>query len=120
MEHELFTGDEAPVVIGATGLEDIMQCMRIIVRTVVYSCPMDRGFANTGKYVDSPIPHAVALRIAELTEALEKYEPRIKVTSIRFVPLRGTAAQKAQVVDGAMDGRLTPIIRFRLRQGVAI
>ena len=120
MEYEMFAGNEAPIVIGATGLEDIMQCMRTIVRTTIYSCPMDRGFATTGKYVDSPIPHAVALRIAELTEALEKREPRIKVTSIHFVPLQATAEQKNHALNSAMDGSLAPVIRFRLRQGVKI
>lgn len=119
MEYEL-TAAQAPIVIGASGLADIMQCMRTIVGTVAYSCPMDRGFANTGQYMDAPIPHAVALRVAELTEALEAREPRIKVTSIRFVPQHPTAEQRARAVNSAMDGSLTPVIRFRLREGVAL
>lgn len=119
MEYELTAG-QAPIVIGASGLADIMQCMRTIVGTVAYSCPMDRGFANTGKYLDAPIPHAVALRVAELTEALEAREPRIKVTSIRFVPQHSSAGQHAQTVNSAVDGSLAPVIRFRLREGVAL
>ena len=120
MEYELIAGRPAPIAIGATGLEGIMQCIRTIVGTIAYSCPMDRGFANTGKYMDSPIPHAVALRIAELTEALEKREPRIEVTSIKFAPENATPERKAQAVNSAMDGSLVPVIRFRLRRGVII
>lgn len=119
MEYELTAG-QAPIVIGASGLADIMQCMRIIVGTVAYSCPMDRGFANTGKYLDAPIPHAVALRVAELTEALEAREPRIKVTSIRFVPQHSSAGQHAQTVNRAIDGSLVPVICFCLREGVTL
>jgi phage baseplate assembly protein W len=104
------TANNAPVIVGSTGMEDIEQCIRTIVRTLAFSVPLDRAFANTGNYVDSPIPHAVAARMAELTEAIESREPRVRVTSIRFAP----------DAEGAMNGALTPIIRFRLRDGVSI
>ena len=100
----------APVIIGASGLDDIAQCIRNIVRTTMFSTPMDRAFAADGAYVDSPIPHATAARIAGLTEAIEEYEPRVRVSSIRF-------AQKAE---DAIDGRVFPVIRFRLREGVRL
>lgn len=107
----------APAIIGATGLADINQCIRYIVACVMYSCPMDRGFANSGSYIDAPIPHAVAMRIAELTEAIEHYEPRVQVTSIKFI---SSAREAQEAADAAMEGRLSPVIRYRLRQGVAI
>lgn len=133
VEMEVFTGN-APVIIGARGMDDVMQCIRTIVRTMIYSVPLDRGFASTGSYIDSPSPHAVAARMGELTEAIERREPRVRVTSIRFVnasyrgamppdnppsPLRakpGTGLDAQEV----MDGRLTPVIRFRLREGVSL
>jgi phage baseplate assembly protein W len=99
----------APVIIGAEGLDDIMQCLRIIVRTFAFSVPLDRSFASTGAYVDSPLPYAVAARMADLTAAIEDREPRVRVTSIRL-EARG---------EDAVDGRLTPVIRFRLREGVS-
>ena len=108
-EYEL-VAENAPVIVGAGGMEDIMQCLRLIVRTAVFSVPLDRGFASTGAYVDSPLPHATAARMADLTEAIESREPRVRVTSVRFVPDAGQA----------MDGRLTTVIRFRLREGVAL
>jgi len=114
MSQEFETlADEAPIVIGATGLEDIKQCMRMIVRTYVFSVPMDRRFAHTGSFIDAPLPHAAAAKLADLTEAMESHEPRIHVTSIRFVP------QTPDATD-AMDGRTWPVIRWRLREGVEI
>ena len=108
-EYE-FIADNAPAVIGARGLEDIMQCIRYIVRTTVFSVPLDRGFARSGAYVDAPVPHAVAARMAALTEAIERKEPRVRVTSIRFAPRAGTGSRR----------RLYPVIRFRLREGVKV
>jgi phage baseplate assembly protein W len=102
--------DNAPAVIGARGMDDIMQCIRYIVRTTVFSVPLDRSFASDGSYLDAPVPHATAARMAALTEAIERKEPRVRVTSIRF----------AARPDDAMDGRLYPVIRFRLREGVTV
>jgi phage baseplate assembly protein W len=102
--------DNAPAVIGARGMDDVMQCIRYIVRTTVFSVPLDRGFASDGAYIDSPAPHAAAARMAALTEAIERKEPRVRVTSIRFQPRP----------DDALDGRLYPVIRFRLREGVKL
>jgi phage baseplate assembly protein W len=110
-ELEVIASGNAPAIIGARGMDDVMQCIRYIVRTMMYTVPLDRGFASSGSYVDAPLPHAVAARMAALTEAIESEEPRVRVTSIRF------AAQDGQ---DAMDGRLTPIIRFRLREGVSL
>ena len=109
MEFET-VADNAPAIIGARGLEDIAQCIRYIARSTVFSVPLDRSFATTGSDVDSPLPQATAARLATLIEAIEKYEPRVRVSSIRFMPEAGAA----------LDGRLTPIIRFRVREGVSV
>jgi phage baseplate assembly protein W len=108
-EFEL-VADNVPAIIGARGMDDVMQCIRYIVRTTVFSVPLDRSFASDGSYIDAPVPHAVAARMAALTEAVERREPRVRVTSIRFAPR----------VEEALDGRLFPVIRFRLREGVKL
>ena len=109
MELEVIAAN-APVIIGTRGMDDITQCLRVIARTLFFSVPLDRAFATTGKYVDSPLPHATAARMAELIEAIERYEPRVRVSSIRFTPDAGAA----------MDGALTPVSRFRRREGVTL
>lgn len=111
-EHD-FTAVPAPVIIGATGLEGLYQCLRIIVTTMMYSVPLDRGFAQSGSFVDAPLPHAVAQRLADLTEAIEKYEPRVKVISVRL------SDPEAKLED-MLEGRVFPVIRFKLKEGVKL
>lgn len=98
------------LVIGATGLEAVAQNIRVIVLTLAYSVALDRGFTNTGAFIDAPTPYAVARKIAELTEAIEAKEPRAKVESIRFAPRSSDA----------MEGRVYPIITFSIRKGVEL
>ncbi len=98
-----------PLVIGATGQEAIAQNIRIIVTTLAWSVPLDRGFASSGGFIDAPTPYAVARKIAELTEVIETKEPRVKVESIRF----------ASRPDDMVQGRVYPVISFSLRAGAA-
>lgn len=105
-----FTLPAHPFTIGATGMDAITQNIRIIVTTLLYSVPLDRGFASSGSFIDAPTPHAVALRIAELTEIIEAKEPRVKVERIEFSPR----------VEESMEGRVFPRIVFRLREGVTL
>lgn len=108
-----FSAKPAPIIIGATGLEGLFQRLRIILTTVVYSVPLDRGFAVTGDFIDSPLPQATALLLSGLIEAVEKYEPTVKVESINFSSTNTTW-------EDLMEGRAYPIVRFELREGVEI
>lgn len=100
----------ASLQIGATGMTAITQNIRVIVTTLAYSVPLDRGFSNQGSFIDAPTPHAVASRVAELTEAIEAKEPRVKVERIDYV----------QRAEDAMQGRVYPCIHFSLRPGVTV
>lgn len=99
-----------PVVIGATGLAAIEQEIRFVIATMAFGVRMDCRFAGEGSYIDAPLPHAVALRIAEITEAVETYVTRVKVLSIRFAPDANAAA----------DGVIYPVLRFALKEGVTL
>lgn len=107
---ELIVAPGQPLVIGAQGLAAIEQNMRVIVLTLAYSVPLDRGFAHTGSFIDVPTPYEAARRVAELTQALEAQEPRIKVKRISLEPAP---------LD-AMEGRLYPRIDYELRDGVQL
>ena len=98
-----------PIVIGATGMEAVAQNIRMIVLTMAGSLPLDRSFAHDPAYIDAPVPFATARLIARLTDAIEKYEPRVKVESIRL-----------QAVDSGMDGHVVPCIDFSLKDGVVL
>ena len=84
MSELLIDTTPQPLVIGATGDEELMQNVRIIVSTFAYSVRFDVPFADAGDYIDSPLPLATARRIAGLTEAIERNEPRLSVKSIQF------------------------------------
>lgn len=77
-----FSPEYPPLTIGAQGMDAIVQNIRVIVTTLAYSCPLDRGFASTGSFIDAPTPYAVARAIAELTEAIEAKEPRVRVGGV--------------------------------------
>jgi phage baseplate assembly protein W len=99
-----------PLIIGATGLDALMQNIRIIVLTTMYSVPLDRGFAHVGAALDSPAPLVTARLTAEITEAIEEKEPRVQVDRITFEPVAG--------VSGHMQGRYKPRVVFHVREGV--
>ena len=94
----------APFVIGATGMEAVCQNIRVIVLTGAYSIPLDRGFAHDCAFIDSPAPKATARLGSALIEAIERFEPRVRVERIDFV----TGAD-------LMEGQLVPRIRFSLK-----
>lgn len=99
-----------PILIGAQGMDEIEQNIRLIIATRSFSVRLDCPFAGEGSYIDSPLPHATALRMAEVMEAVEKYEPRVNVLSVSFEP----------EPDAAMDGILFPRLRFTLKDGVSL
>ena len=100
--------EAAPLVIGATGLDAVVQNIRMILTTFAYSVPLDRRFASHGGAIDAPAPVMAALRIAVLTDAIEEKEPRAEVVSIRLL--------RAET----LDGQLRPVVTFKLREGVTL
>lgn len=99
--------DNAPIVIGASGMEEITQNIRMIVLTFMGSVPLHRSFAHDPAMLDSPSPLETARLIGSLTTAIETWEPRVKVESLRLE--RRTDAD-------AMLGHLVPRITFSLRE----
>lgn len=83
-----------------TEIEEILQNVRIILTTVKGSVPLDRDFGIDGSYVDKPIPVARAKLSAEIMKAVQKYEPRVTISSISF--------------SGSQDGVLVPKVEVRI------
>lgn len=109
--HEVMA-EALPLVIGATGFEAICQNIRIIIKTMMFSVPLDRAFAHDGRMLDSPAPIATARLTNQLMEAIEKYEPRVEVQSIEFV----YTDAKSQLEEGT----LTPKVTFKVKDGVEL
>lgn len=111
MAYEISAATRPPIVIGATGLDEIFQNVRTILSTMAWSVPLDRAFAGGGEFIDRPSPFDAQRRMAAIVEGVEKYEPRVKVTGIAFTELPAT---------DTMDGRLAPVLQFTLREGVVL
>lgn len=112
MIEELTPDISAPLIIGAKGMDAIRQNIKIILLTMAYSIPLDRGFAHAGKFIDAPNPLASAKLISDLTDAIEKYEPRVKVISIEWK----NTATSADLQNGIMR----PVVKFTLKKGVKL
>ena len=98
------------LVIGPAGIAEIEQNIRLIIATMAFGVRMDCPFAGTGSYIDSPLPIATARRIAEVTDSVERYEPRVQVISVTF----------ANRPEAAVQGQLYPTVRYTLKEGVDI
>ncbi len=74
--------DPAAVV---EGMEDIAQCVYIVLTTIKGSDPLRVGFgSDLYQYLDKPLSQAQPLLIYSVNEALKKWEKRIAVTKCRL------------------------------------
>ena len=67
-----------------TEAEEILQNVHMIISTTQFSVPFNREFGLSSKFLDKPTPIAKAMIIAEVMDAIEKYEPRATVESVTF------------------------------------
>ncbi len=68
-------------------IEDINQCIRIILATPKRSDPHRPELGSEiWKYVDFPVNEAIPHIIREAMEAIEKWEPRIEIKRITAMP----------------------------------
>lgn len=94
--------------IGAISLNEtdtkksILQNVSIILRTLKGSCPMYRDFGIDATLIDRPIPAAKVLLFSQIREAIEEYEPRVRVTSVDFD------------TQGEMQGALMPVVEVEI------
>ena len=65
-------------------LEEILQNVRTILTTMKGSAPLDRDFGLDGSVLDRPVNALRAVLTTNIIEAVEQYEPRVKVTQVSF------------------------------------
>lgn len=104
MEIEMTAGVNIAVNFApAATAEEILQNVRTILATSVYSVPLNRAFGVNAELLDLPLPVAKAKLSAQIIQAIQKFEPRVEVTRVSFTG------------DGAA-GRLQPTVRLRLKE----
>lgn len=94
------------LTIGATGIESVLQNVRIILTTLAGELPLDREFAGPGAYIDQPVNVVKRRAMVEWIEAIETHEPRVIVTKIEFT----------EDPDAAVEGRLYPVATVTIKE----
>jgi len=70
---------------GATGVNEVLQNVKYIVLTIIYSVPLDREFGIDASFVDKPSPRIPELIITqEVALKINLYEPRAKFRDIQY------------------------------------
>src|SRR5579863_5870565 len=93
---ELDTPDEPGSGLGnvVQGLDDVNQCIQIILTTPRGSDPLRPTFgADVWRYIDAPINAAIPAVVREVTEAILRWEPRVTLVSINVTFVLGGDAQ---------------------------
>lgn len=86
-----------PIDFAATGADEVIQNVRVILTTPRGTVPLHRAFGTDLAGLDRPIGAAAQQMRAAIAEAVRRHEPRATVTGVRF---RSPAA----------DGRLVPVV----------
>ncbi|MBK5073219.1 GPW/gp25 family protein [Budviciaceae bacterium CWB-B4] len=102
--------DGSEFSIGATGLVEIAQNIRVIISTVRGSVFLDRSFGIDGNVTDKSHPKAIVAFRNDVMDQIERYEPRVDVLSVDF----------EQSTEDAMDGKLLPVIKIKIKEGVLL
>ena len=74
---------QTPIAIQpSSGVEEVIQNVRFLLKTIKGTCPLYRQFGLPINIVDKPINTAQALIVAEVARAIQRFEPRAKLRSI--------------------------------------
>ena len=85
MEFEILCDDNIDINFSPkTLVEEVTQNVKTILNTAKYSVPLNREFGITANMLDDPMPAAKAKLIAEVFDIIPKYEPRVRVTNVKF------------------------------------
>lgn len=98
----------------ADGLDDVAQCVRVILATPLRSDPHRPDFGcDLQPWIDRPTSEAGPGIIAAVRDALERWEPRLTVLDV--------AVRPAEATDGYGDGAGVHItVRWQLAGSIAV
>lgn len=83
-------------------VRSVLQNIKVILATKQLTVPLYREFGLEMRFVDKPLPVAKALMIAEIKEALARWEPRAELVSVDFQ------------IDADVQGRLIPFVEVEI------
>ena len=85
--------------------KSVAQNISVLLRTRQGTVPMYREFGLPMEFLDKPANLARSLFQVEIREAIERFEPRARVTGVTFS------------TDPAQPGRLIPKVEVEIRDG---
>lgn len=84
MEYEV-TQNTKPLNLYATGVEEILQNVYMILNTPKGSVPLNRSFGLDLSPLDMPIEIAKNLMTSNILEALQDFEPRATLIKVEYI-----------------------------------
>lgn len=91
------------VVIGATGINAIVQQVQIVCATRAGDLPMNRRFGVNTDFIDMPLPVAQAKATASIIKGVETFVPGVRVLKVTWQPNESVS-----------QGTLIPIVRIAI------
>ncbi len=101
MIYKVSADEKEPLSLNETDtVRSILQNIRIILTTRKGSVPLYREFGLDMGFLDRPEPLARVMMISQVKEAIEEFEPRVRVTDI--------------VINSGGNGKLTPVVEVEI------
>jgi len=107
-EYEVIGKPLTDIEIAVGGWREIAQCIKTIITTWRGSVFLDRQFGIDPAIIDQPENMVLANLMIDVTDQIEKYEPRAEVVSINFDQ------------SNLNDGVIVPVVKFRVKEGVLL
>lgn len=85
MTHKINSADSYSLDLGQSDeVLSVIQNVSLILNAKKGTIPMHRDFGLPMEFVDKPLDVAETIAVAEITDALEKFEPRAKLVDLTF------------------------------------
>jgi phage baseplate assembly protein W len=89
------------------GIDDIDQCLAIILTTPLGSDPLRPTFgSDLWRYIDNPVSVAIPSIVREVSGAIAMWEPRVVVQSINVAPAGSSGSQAGAHLNVSITWRL--------------
>jgi hypothetical protein len=89
------------------GIDDIDQCLAIILTTPQGSDPLRPTFgADLWQFIDRPISVAVPAIVRQVTAAITTWEPRVTLQSVRVTPANDSSSQSGAHLNVSLTWQL--------------
>jgi phage baseplate assembly protein W len=103
----LSPSEQTALDLGATGLNEVLQNVRVIVTTRIGSVMLDRKFGLDYSFLDAPQNKAQLMMVQQMCLGLTHFEPRVTFSSIQFDIDKVTYAMNATLAINIQSNELT-------------